>query len=249
VGDRAGGAPRRHADRRDDAGGRVYTIDPKSGKSKLFATLSAEHVWALALDAKNGTVYAGLGGPGKIAAIDAGGKARAIWDSGDKHVVSLLVADDKHLYAGTSEEAILYKVGLDGRAEALADFDAEEVRSLARHGGALYAAVNDFERSGGGAPLSPGAAARAARHEDHRRGVRLARVGGVAAAAWAAQGEGGALPHRSRRAHGADVLDPRRLLHRDRVRRRGPRVRRHRQRRARLARRRRPHRRAGDRRL
>ena len=141
-------------------GGRVYTVDPKHGKSKLFATLTAEHVWALALDGKSGTVYAGTGGPGKIAAIDAGGRARAIWDSGDKHVVSLLVADDKHLYAGTSEEAILYKVGLDGRAEALADFDAEEVRALGRFGGSLYAAVNDFERSGGGTAVStPGAAA------------------------------------------------------------------------------------------
>jgi len=141
-------------------GGRVYTIDPKSGKSKLFATLTAEHVWALAIDAKTGTVYAGLGGPGKIAAIDAAGRARAIWDSGDKHVVSLVFADDKHLYAGTSEEAILFKVGLDGHAEALADFDAEEVRALVRHGGSLYAAVNDFEKSGGGAALGgPGAAA------------------------------------------------------------------------------------------
>jgi len=140
-------------------GGRVYTVDAKSGKAKLLSTLTAEHVWALALDAKSGTVYAGTGGPGKIAAIEAGGRTRAIWDSGDKHVVSLLAADDKHLYAGTSEEAILYRVGLDGRAEALADFDAEEVRALARHGGSLYAAVNDFERTGGGAPLTPGAAA------------------------------------------------------------------------------------------
>ncbi|HEY7371280.1 MAG TPA: hypothetical protein VIF57_03810 [Polyangia bacterium] len=139
-------------------GGRVFTIDPKSGKSKLLATLTAEHVWALALD-KSGTVYAGTGGPGKIAAIDAGGRARAIWDSGDKHVVSLIMADDKHLYAGTSEEAILYKVGLDGRAEALADFDAEEVRALARFGGSLYAAVNDFEKGGGAALGGAGAAA------------------------------------------------------------------------------------------
>jgi outer membrane protein assembly factor BamB len=140
-------------------GGRVYTIDPKSGKSKVFATLTAEHVWALALDAKTGTVYAGTGSPGKIAAIEAGGRARALWDSGDKHVVSLLFADDKHLYAGTSEEAILYKVGLDGRAEALADFDAEEVRALARSGGSLYAAVNDFEKGGGAGLGGPGAAA------------------------------------------------------------------------------------------
>jgi outer membrane protein assembly factor BamB len=141
-------------------GGRVYTVDVKNGKSKLLATLTAEHVWTLALDGKSGTVFAGTGGPGKIAAIETGGRTRTVWDSGDKHVVSLLAADDKHLFAGTSEEAILYKVGLDGRAEALADFDAEEVRALARFGGSLYAAVNDFERSSAGAGLGgPGAAA------------------------------------------------------------------------------------------
>jgi outer membrane protein assembly factor BamB len=149
-------------------GGRVYAFKPgkgdkadqrgstgkgdKTGKAaaditKPFATLPAEHVWALALDNKTGTVYAATGGPGKVFAIDSAGKSRPVWDSGDRHVVSLIAAGDRHLYAGTSEEAILYKVSLDGRAEALADFDAEEVRAIARHGTSVYAAVNDFERS------------------------------------------------------------------------------------------------------
>jgi len=136
-------------------GGRVYAVKPdkgdKAGKAgaKPFATLPAEHVWALSIDNKTGTVYAATGGPGKVFAIDTAGKARPVWDSGDKHVVSLLSAGDRHLYAGTSEEAILYKVSLDGRAEALADFDAEEVRAIARHGTSVYVAVNDFERSSG----------------------------------------------------------------------------------------------------
>ena len=140
-------------------GGRIYTVDPKSGKSKVFATLTADHIWALALDAKTGTLYAGTGGPGKIFAVDSNGHSRALWDSGDKHVVSLIRADDRHLYAGTSEEAILFRVGLDGHAEALADFDAEEVRALAlgADGRTLYAAVNDFER--GAATTTSGAAA------------------------------------------------------------------------------------------
>ena len=115
-------------------GGRLYTVDPKSGSSRLFATLGVDHVWALAIDAKTGAVYAGTGGPGKIFAIDPSGKSREVWNSGDKHVVSLIQADATHLYAGTSEEAILFRVGLDGRAEALADFDAEEVRALGRFG-------------------------------------------------------------------------------------------------------------------
>jgi outer membrane protein assembly factor BamB len=138
-------------------GGRIYSVDPKSGSSRLFATLGVEHVWALVLDPKTGAVYAGTGGPGKIFEIDPSGRARELWDSGDKHVVSLIQADATHLYAGTSEEAILFRVGLDGRAEAVADFDAEEVRALGRSGGALYAAVNDFERTTSApAVVSPG---------------------------------------------------------------------------------------------
>ena len=62
-------------------------------------------------------------------------------------MVSLLQADDKHLLAGTSETAILFRVGLDGHAEALGDFDAEEVRAIGRSGNSIYVAVNDFEHT------------------------------------------------------------------------------------------------------
>jgi outer membrane protein assembly factor BamB len=141
-------------------GGKIFSVDPKKGTSKLFATLPADHVWALA-EAKGGLVYAGTGGPGKLFAIDTAGagagKPRAIWDSGDKHIVSLAIDDDHHLYAGTSEEAILFRVSTDGKAEALADFDAEEVRAIAKQGGALFVAVNDFDRTSGAS--TPAAAA------------------------------------------------------------------------------------------
>ena len=144
--------------------------------------------------------------------------------------MSLLAADDKHLFAGTSEEAILYKVGLDGRAEALADFDAEEVRALARFGGSLYAAVNDFERSSGGAALGgPGAAAAP-------KGTK------ITAAPSGSPASAGSLPRPGQRKAKAALyrLDadgrmeqmfsiPRRLLHDAGVRRRRPRLRRHRQ--------------------
>ncbi len=141
-------------------GGKLFTIDPKKAEKaektgdgkgdagvRPFATLGTDHVWSLALDGKTGVVYAGTGGPGKIFAVDRSGHAKELWDSGDKHVVSLLQADDKHLLAGTSETAILFRVGLDGHAEALADFDAEEVRAIARSGNSVYVAVNDFEHA------------------------------------------------------------------------------------------------------
>jgi outer membrane protein assembly factor BamB len=151
-------------------GGKLFTIDPKKiekaadGKAdatasvRPFATLGTDHVWSLALDAKTGVVYAGTGGPGKIFAIDRNGRSKELWDSGDKHVVSLLQADDTHLLAGTSETAILFRVGLDGRAEALGDFDAEEVRAIARSGKAIYVAVNDFEHAAPAITAGPVAA-------------------------------------------------------------------------------------------
>jgi outer membrane protein assembly factor BamB len=141
-------------------GGKIFSVDPKKGTSKLFATLPADHVWTLA-EGKGGLVYAGTGGPGKLFALETtgagAGKPKPIWDSGDKHIVSLLVDDDRHLFVGTSEEAILYRVSTDGKAEALADFDAEEVRAIAKQGGALYVAVNDFDRASGA--TTPAAAA------------------------------------------------------------------------------------------
>jgi hypothetical protein len=141
-------------------GGRIYTVDPKSGAAHEWATLAADHVWSLAYDARTGTTYAGTGSPGKVFAIDDKGRTLELWDSGDKHIVSLAQepAGARALLAGTSEEAILYRVGLDGHAEALQDFEAEEVRAIAPVKDATYVAVNDFEKSATPAPPGPAAA-------------------------------------------------------------------------------------------
>src|SRR5665213_3080596 len=96
--------------------GLLLTVDPESGAMRLLATLGVDPVWALVVAANTGIVYAGTGGPGKIFAIDPSGKSREVWASGDQHVVSLLQADAGHLYAGTSDQAILFRVGLDGKA-------------------------------------------------------------------------------------------------------------------------------------
>jgi outer membrane protein assembly factor BamB len=161
-------------------GGRVFSIDPRTGTSKLLAKLAAEHVWALVLD-KGGTVYAATGGPGKVFAIDPKGAVRVHWDSGDRQVVSLADGGGGTLLAGTSSEAIVYRIRANGRAEALHDFEADEVRAVARTGTSTYLAVNDFDKGAevaattggptpakgtritttGGAPASVGGASRA----------------------------------------------------------------------------------------
>lgn len=125
-------------------GGRIFAVDRKTGKTSVLAKLAAEHVWAIAHDAARATTYAATGDTGKIFAVDAKGQARLLWDSGDKHVMAL-VKDGDALLAGTADKAIVYRVHRDGRAEALHDFDADEVRAIVRMKGTTYLAVNDFE--------------------------------------------------------------------------------------------------------
>jgi hypothetical protein len=138
-------------------GGRVFTIDPKTGNSRVLANVGSGHVWTLARDDKSAVTYVGTGVPGKIVVVDDNGKSREVWDSRDKHVVSLMRDTDGTLLAGTSEAAILYRVHADGRAEAIQDFDAEEVRAIVRAPSGLFVAVNDFEKAVTSA-VSPGAA-------------------------------------------------------------------------------------------
>jgi hypothetical protein len=87
----------------------------------------------------------GTGDGGKLFTIDAKGSTRLLWDSGDKHIMTL-AADGESILAGTADKAILYRVQRDGRFEALHDFDADEVRAIMRVPGAIYLAVNDFEQ-------------------------------------------------------------------------------------------------------
>jgi hypothetical protein len=125
-------------------GARLFSVDAKSGKSKLLAKLPAEHIWALEHDSAHAITYAATGDGGKIFAIDGKGGTRMVWDSGDKHVMSL-ARDGAAWLAGTADKAILYRVHVDGHAEALHDFDADEVRAIVRGKDAIYLAVNDFD--------------------------------------------------------------------------------------------------------
>ena len=127
-------------------GGRIFAVDSKTGATRSFAKLPAEHVWALLSNAKGTGTYAATGIPGQVFVIDAKGKERLLWDSGDKHVMALGLGDNGGLLAGTADQAILYRIHPDGHAEALHDFEASEIRAIARVAGATYLAVNAFDR-------------------------------------------------------------------------------------------------------
>lgn len=135
--------------------GRVAAIDPKTGTARLFGRVDAEHVWSLAVDDATGETWVGAGMPGKIFLLDKHGHARQVWDTGDEHVVAMTLEKSGSVLVGTSDDAILYRVEASGRAQALHDFEADEVRAVLRVGEAVYVAVNDFEKTPVAVPGPP----------------------------------------------------------------------------------------------
>lgn len=138
-------------------GGRVYAI-ARDGKVRELAKLDAEHVWALVYDEGRQTVYAATGPHGRLFAIDVshlerpavGRRDRLVYDTGEKHLLSLARSDDGALLAGSADQAILYKItptASGARVQALHDFDGDELRAIARRGNTIYVAVNEFQRT------------------------------------------------------------------------------------------------------
>lgn len=149
-------------------GGRVYAIT-RDGKVREAAKLDAEHVWALVYDEGKQTLYAATGPNGRLFAIDVshldrpavGRRDKLVYDSGEKHLLSLVRGDEGALYAGSADQAILYKItpGAGGGAptvQAVHDFEGDELRAIARRGSTLYVAVNEFQHgAGAAAPAAP----------------------------------------------------------------------------------------------
>jgi hypothetical protein len=125
--------------------GRIVRVDP-GGRVTTFVDLAGtDHVWALAFDAKNNALFAATGPNGKLFRIDAAGKAQVYFDSGEPHLVSLLIGPDGALYAGSSGKALLFKITGPGRATVLYDFPGEDVKALAFGAkGDVFAVSNEY---------------------------------------------------------------------------------------------------------
>jgi sugar lactone lactonase YvrE len=153
-------------------GGRIYVLDKlgdKEARARELVKLDADHVWALAWDEEKKTLYAATGPNGKLFAIDVdvdkpSGKARVLWSSGDKHLLSMALTEDGTLLIGSADQAVLYRVRPQGggaEVRVLHDFEGDEVRAIARDKGATYVAVNDFK--GQGLPVVSALASRSSR--------------------------------------------------------------------------------------
>ena len=134
------------------ADNKVYKLSP--GKADVLATLSElDTVLALATDTRSGAVYAGggAGSNGKVLRVEPGGTSTVYFKASEPFVVSLAVAGDGAVYAGTSGKALLYRIRAEGHATVLYDFPGEDVHAIAiGPGGLVWAIANE----GGGSAES-----------------------------------------------------------------------------------------------
>jgi hypothetical protein len=118
------------------------------GKADLLAKLpDAHNVWALAVEKNKTGLFAATGPEGRIFHVGFDGTASVYFHSDEPSVVSLAVADNGDLFAGSSNKGLLYRITGAGRGSVVYDFAGDtssEVRALAVSHGFLYAIINEY---------------------------------------------------------------------------------------------------------
>lgn len=132
--------------------GEIWRIDSATAKTgakakKLAQLTDVETVWALALSRDDKTLYAGTGPNGKLWAVNAqSGKVREVFDTEDKRITAVVIAEDGGVWMGTSDEALVFRHDPAAKTtRAIADFAGNEITGMATAAGSVIVASNDFE--------------------------------------------------------------------------------------------------------
>jgi hypothetical protein len=117
-----------------------------NGKVEPFAKLAdVHHVWALAWDKNKTALYAATGDEGKVMRVALDGSSAVYFTSPEANLVSIAVADDGRVFAGSQGKGLLYAISGPGRATVLYDFSEDEVKGIALgKDGTVYAIANDY---------------------------------------------------------------------------------------------------------
>jgi hypothetical protein len=108
--------------------GKVYRVDPASGKHTLFFDPGQAYIWAIE-PASDGVLVA-TGVEGQLFRVDAQGKGTVLYDAPDTHIRSLAVRRDGTVLAGASGKGRIYQISRDGGAIALFDSPLNEISSI-----------------------------------------------------------------------------------------------------------------------
>lgn len=120
-------------------GGKIFKMNA-AGQWAEFVKLDSEFVWQIEASSE-GTLYAVGGKPARVYRIKADGTVSKIHEPSSDHALSIAVLGPDHLLVGTAQPAQL--IELRGRkGVVLYDFGDGEVKSIVRHRGTTFAAVN-----------------------------------------------------------------------------------------------------------
>jgi hypothetical protein len=125
--------------------GKIFKVS--QGKADVFATLpETTYVWALAFDKAKANLYAAVGlEQGRVFRVNMAGQAEVMFRSDEPHLVSLAVAPNGDVLAGSSGKGLLYRITGPGRATVLYDFPGDEVKAIAAAGdGTIWAIANEY---------------------------------------------------------------------------------------------------------
>jgi WD40 repeat protein len=109
--------------------GKIYRVDPESGKGTPFFDPKQAYIWSLAF-APNGDLLAGTGVDGQLYRIDRSGNGKVLFDATETHIRSLAVRQDGRILAGGSGQGRIYEIGTDGTARALFDSPLSEISTI-----------------------------------------------------------------------------------------------------------------------
>jgi hypothetical protein len=124
--------------------GKIFKLS--QGKAEAFATLQdTSHIWALILDKTGTGLFAATGPEGKVFHVEANGSSSVYYRSTETHLVSLALAPNGDVYAGSSGKGQLYKISGPGRATVVGDLPGEEVKAIAiAKNGTVWAIANEY---------------------------------------------------------------------------------------------------------
>ena len=99
--------------------GKIYRVDPDSGKSTVFFDPKQAYIWSMAFSGSD--LLAATGVDGKLFRIPESGQGTVLFDSTETHMRSLAVRSDRTILAGTSAKGRIYEINTQGQARALFD--------------------------------------------------------------------------------------------------------------------------------
>src|SRR4051794_374095 len=109
--------------------GKIYRLDPESGKSSVFFDPKQAYIWALEF-LGNGDLAVATGVEGKLFRVTAKGEGKVWFDAPETHLRSIAVRSDGSLLAGGSGKGRIYEVKADGTAHALYDSSLNEISAI-----------------------------------------------------------------------------------------------------------------------